>query len=439
VAQAVAAGRAPTRVLVWTETHQIGGCDRYLADLLAGIDGERWSVAMSGNPNPEFDAWLAERVPGVLPRITVPVASLPGSPLERLRQRIGVRGVAETTEPAAGGVLEVDEGSPARRAAVAGLRYQHVASNFVRLRRLLRRARPDVLHVNNGGYPGGESCRAVVLAARAEGVPRIVHFVHNMAYPPLWPEAVERRYDARLDAATDAWITAAHRASDALAAARGIPREHIHTVHYGLPEAPGVPAAARAELGFADGALNLAVVAAFEPRKGHATLLEALAILHAGGTRVRAAFVGSGGERTALEAQVAALGLGEVVRFLGWRTDVDAILEAADALVLPSLANECLPYAILEAMARGLAVVSTDVAGIPEMVADGRTGAVVAPGDAPALAGALTELAADPSRAAAMGAAGRERLAADFGLARMVDVTTALWRGRGSNAGGEGR
>jgi starch synthase len=69
------------------------------------------------------------------------------------------------------------------------------------------------------------------------------------------------------------------------------------------------------------------------------------------------------------------------------------------------------------------------VAGIPEMVADGRTGAVVAPGDAGALADALGALAAEPARAAAMGAAGRERLEAEFGIARMVERTTALWLG----------
>ena len=204
---------APARVLVWTETHQLGGCDRYLADLLPRLDPERWAVALAGNPNPEFDAWLADR--GLGPRHTVPVASLPDSRLERVRRRIGARGAAETgaATETTGGALTVEEGSLPRRAVVAALRYQHLAVNVARGRRLLRGARPDVLFFNNGGYPGGESCRALTLAAAAEGVPRVVHFVHNMAYPPFWPQALEHRYDARLDAITDVWVTAAHRAS----------------------------------------------------------------------------------------------------------------------------------------------------------------------------------------------------------------------------------
>ena len=257
-----------------------------------------------------------------------------------------MRGAAETGAAAGttGGALTVEEGSLARRAAVAGLRYQHLAVNVARGRRLLRRARPDLLFINNGGYPGGESCRALTLAAQAEGVPRVVHFVHNMAYPPFWPAAVERRYDARLDAITT-WVTAAHRASEALKTTRGF--REVATVHYGIPPAT-LPAPAPSELtGFTDGALNLAVVAAFEPRKGHLSLIDALAQV----PNVRAALVGAGSATAAIEARIAELGLGERVRLLGWRDDVPAILAAADALALPSLGNECLPYAILEAMA----------------------------------------------------------------------------------------
>jgi glycosyltransferase involved in cell wall biosynthesis len=410
------------RVLFWTENHVIGGCDRYLADLVPALDPERWRVAFAGNHHPEFEAWLRERLPGV-PRRTVPVASLQASPLQRLRRFERPR--AQPYAPLATGVLELDGGPVARRAALAAVRYRQDAANYVRLRRLLRAARPDVLHVNNGGYPGAESCRVAVLAAAAEGVPRVVHFVHNMAFPPDWPQELERHFDRRVHAATDVWVTAAGRASDALSAAREIPREAVRTVHYGVPPAPAVAAADRAGLGFAAGALNVAVVASFEPRKGHMTLLDALART----PEVRAALVGVGEEHAAVEARASELGLADRVRFLGWRRDVDAILAAADALVLPSLANECLPYAILEAMAHGLPVIGTDVAGIPEEIADGETGFVVAPGDAAALAERLRRLAADPELRRAMGEAGRRRVAAEFSLQRMAAATTAVWTG----------
>jgi glycosyltransferase involved in cell wall biosynthesis len=406
------------RVLIWTEAYWVGGCDRFLADLLGGLGDRPFEVRVAGIPLAEYDEWLSRKVPGLAPRETVRVASLPSSPLTRAR--LALRGSADGDGPpadlsAAGGDVPLPVS-----AAVAGLRYRHAVTNYVRLRRLLRRARPDVLFINNGGYPGGESCRYAAPAARAEGVPRVVHFVHNMAYPRNWPPEVEARIDAAVDDAVDVWVTAADRASRALEDLRGM--SDVRTVHYGIPAAQAVSPASG--IGFSGDALNVAVVANFEPRKGHAVLLDALVGL---GGRVRCAFVGSGPEEERLRRRVAGEGL--PVEFLGWRDDVPAILRASDALVLPSLANECLPYAILEAMSHGLPVVSTDVAGIPEEVVDGETGFVVAPGDARALGEALDALARDRDLAAHMGAAGRERARTEFSLERMVDQVTDLWAG----------
>jgi glycosyltransferase involved in cell wall biosynthesis len=399
----------PPRVLVWTEQHAVGGNDRFLADLLAGLDRSQWDVRVAGVPNATWDAWLAERVPWAIPKLDVAVATLGNSPLNRLRRANSSAGPAPE--------LSKGEGATAVSASVAALRWRQAAWNLMRLTRLLRGARPDVLFVNNGGWPGAETCRWIPLAARRAGVSRVVQFVHNMPSAPHWPPRVERAIDRRVDAVVDAWVTGAHRASDALRAAG---MTGVHTVHYGIPPAPLAEPAT--DLGYDDGALNVAVVAAFEERKGHAVLLDAARRL---GDRARFALAGDG---EALERTRAAAADVPTVRLLGRRSDVPAILEASDALVLPSLANECLPYAILEAMAAGLPVVGTDVAGIPEEIADGETGYVVPPGDAAALAAAIGRLADDPTRARALGEAGRRRAAQRFAVDRMVDAMTALWR-----------
>ena len=401
----------PPRVLVWAEQHEVGGNDRFLADLLGAVDRAEWDVRVAGVPNADWDRWLAERVPWAIPKIDVPVTTLANSPLNRLRR----------ADTAAGPAPELSKGeaSPAISAAVAALRWRQAAWNLVRLTRLLRGARPDVLFVNNGGWPGAETCRWIPLAARRAGVPRVVQFVHNMPSAPHWPPAVERAVDRRVDAAVDAWVTGAHAASASLERVAGM--TGVHTVHYGIP--PAAPAAPAADLGYADGALNVAVVAAFEERKGHAVLLEAARAL---GDRARFALAGAG---EAFERTRAAAAELPTVRFLGRRADVPAILAASDALVLPSLANECLPYAILEAMAAGLPVVGTDVAGIPEEIADGETGYVVPPGDPAALADAIGRLADGRDRARTMGEAGRRRAAEQFAIPRMVERMTALWRG----------
>lgn len=422
----------PLRVLGWTETYWVGGADRFLADLSTALDPGEARLRLAGNAHPAFDTWLEDRAPDLLPRVVVPVASLVSSPLARLRDRLAA---ARAVDEGAGAGAASSASEPERAApialAVAALRYRQAAANYVRIRRLLERVRPDVLHINNGGYPGAESCRVAALAAKHAGVPRVVHFVHNMAYPPIPPVAVERAFDRRVDAATDVWVTAAHRASDQLRDVRHL-RRTVRTVHYGLPapvaEAP--PPAAAQDLGFRSPGLRIAVVANLEARKGHRTLFEALHRLRNKGVPVYAACVGEGAERAALQSLLTTLDLHDSVRLLGWRQDVPAVLQAADVLCLPSLANECLPYAVLEAMQAGLPVISTDVAGIPEMVADRVTGRVVAPGDAQQLADALEEVTRDPDCLTRWASAGRARVAEHFSVARMTSEMTALWSGR---------
>jgi len=345
------------------------------------------------------------------------------SPLARARQRIA--------PPTAVFSEEVGADAPGGPVALAtaAMRYRAAAVNYVRLRKLFLSERPRAVLLNNGGYPGAESCRVAALAAHASGVPTIVQFVHNVAYPPAWPAGAELAYDRRVDCALDAWVTAAGRAGDALSRLRAIPRDRIETVYYGIPQpprpSPDQRSGLRAELGFGEDDFGVLVVAAFERRKGHMVLLEALSETSAS---VRIALVGSGDEEQSVRERVGQLGLGERVRFLGWRDDVDALLDASDLLVLPSLSNECLPYAILEAMSHALPVVGTDVAGIPEEIDNGVTGEIVPPGDAAALAAAIRRLATDRGRAVRMGEAGAQRRRSMFDRDAMTVRMSELLR-----------
>ncbi len=143
---------------------------------------------------------------------------------------------------------------------------------------------------------------------------------------------------------------------------------------------------------------------------GHLTELKGIADLVAGvgatgpADRPFLAIVGDGPLRPSLEARVAELGLGDSVRFAGRipHDDVGTWMGACDVLVLPSL-SEGLPTVICEAMLAGRAVIATPVGGTPELVEDGATGILVAPGNVTALADALGGLLATPGRADAMG------------------------------------
>jgi glycosyltransferase involved in cell wall biosynthesis len=129
--------------------------------------------------------------------------------------------------------------------------------------------------------------------------------------------------------------------------------------------------------------------------------------------------VGEGAEEDALRQQLAALGVDRHVTFTGQRSDVPALLAAADVFVLPSL-YEGLPLVALEAMAVGRPIVGTRVCGTDEVVADGVTGRLVEARDAAALATALLEVLLQPDLRARWGDAGRRRFAEQFTAARMA-------------------
>jgi colanic acid/amylovoran biosynthesis glycosyltransferase len=147
-------------------------------------------------------------------------------------------------------------------------------------------------------------------------------------------------------------------------------------------------------------------------QKGQLLLLEAAEELVRRGTEFELVLAGDGEMRGELERQIVEKGLQRFVRLTGWLSgsEVKAELRAARALVLPSFA-EGLPVVIMEAMALGRPVLTTTVAGIPELVRHGKEGWLVSPGDSQSLADAWCELlAADGPTLARMGHSARERV-----------------------------
>lgn len=162
------------------------------------------------------------------------------------------------------------------------------------------------------------------------------------------------------------------------------------------------------------------------PQKDPETFLRALARLRPLVPGVRALVVGDGPLRGRLEAQAHALGLADVCRFTGAREDVPELLAAMDVFVLSSV-SEGFPFAVLEAMAMGRAVVATAVSGVDELIEPGVSGLLVAPRDPAALAQAVAEVLRAPDRRAAFGRAARERVRARFSADRMVGELETLW------------
>lgn len=168
-------------------------------------------------------------------------------------------------------------------------------------------------------------------------------------------------------------------------------------------------------------------------KKGFPSLLQACEILSRQGVSLRLEIIGGGPLEAELRSQITALGLGAVVTLHGAKPQsfVRARLVAARVFALAAQregdgGSDNLPTVIMEAMAAGLPVVSTRVAGIPEMVDDGRTGALVAEGDVAALAEALAMYLTDPMKALTQGEEGIKQARAKFDIGASVAVLAAL-------------
>lgn len=163
------------------------------------------------------------------------------------------------------------------------------------------------------------------------------------------------------------------------------------------------------------GVLELVCVGRLSAEKGHAGLLGAVAKLMRDGVAVRLTLVGDGPEGDTLKALVAELGLSDHVTFAG-RLGEAATLETiarSDALVLTSF-MEGLPIVLMEAMALGVPVISSRVAGIPELVADGESGLLFEPANWDQLGNAIRRLCDDPALRASLAANARTRVVAEF-------------------------
>jgi len=209
---------------------------------------------------------------------------------------------------------------------------------------------------------------------------------------------------------------------------RWVGHEHwprIHVVHCGI-ETDRVPPPAPMPSGEA---LRLIAIGRFSEQKGHLLLMPALAEARRSAD-IHLTLAGDGELRPQIEAQIAALGLGDSVTLTGWLdgAGVQAAIAASHALVLPSFA-EGLPMVVMEAMAQGRPALATAIAGVPELVLPGQTGWLIPAGDAAALAAGMIELARTPrERLAVIGAAARERAMERHDITREARKLADLFR-----------
>lgn len=259
-------------------------------------------------------------------------------------------------------------------------------SQVWRLAALVQREGFDIVH------PHEVSSDVVTLAMRALCRVSIVSTVHgwigNTARDRFLND-LDRRVLRRYDLVIAVSARIRQQLLDA-----GVPNDRIALLHNAIVlenyQRHAQPGDESPEFAGAGPGPVLVSLGRLSPEKGHADLIEALRLVAARGVSVSAVLAGDGPSRAALEAQVAAAGLGGQVSFPGYVSTPARLLRKADLVVLPSH-TEGLPNAALEAFAMEVPLLATAVGGTPEVVTNGVTGTLVPPHSPEALAGGILD------------------------------------------------
>ena len=291
------------------------------------------------------------------------------------------------------------------------------------LARVLRRERPDVVHLH-----GSRAGLLGALSARAAGIQPVIYTAHAFAFRRE-DYAVFRDVFVLAERATcalaDQVICLTHGDLSAAKGA-GIEMRHATVIPNGIDLARFNVDGDRRALGIPEGAPVIGMVARLVPQKDPTTFLHAARLVADALPEARFLLIGDGPLRPAVEATVQKLALEGRCLVLGTRQDVPQLLAAMDVLWLTSR-WEGLPFAALEAMAASRPVVASRLPGINEVVEDGLTGVLVPPGDAPEFARATIALLSDAPRRAAMGTRALRRVAEHFSIERMVNSTVRVY------------
>ena len=288
--------------------------------------------------------------------------------------------------------------------------------HFFKIRRRLLAIDHDVLFVVNGGYPGGDLCRAAIIASRKP----VIHSVHNLA------GAIQRvRYP--FEKLIDACISS-HKSVTTVSVSKACARSLMDRLPVNSKVILNGIDLQDARSGKKRTSLNCAVVGSLDPRKGQLPFLSSFARILQRCPRAQLLIFGEGDAKykTDLILESQRLKIDKNVQFLGFRKDKNQIFDDVDVLVVPSQEYESFGLVAIEAMIRGIPVVCSDVGGLPEVVEDKVSGFVIPRDDIIGFADKTCLLLEQVELREQMGQKGIERVRQSFNIKKMCQEYSQL-------------
>ena len=304
----------------------------------------------------------------------------------------------------------------------------------VKLARLIRRERPDILHTHTA--KAGTVGRVAAMLAGRKAPPIVVHTFHGhvlRGYFGPFRSRVFLLLERWLASRTTVLIAVSPQVRDDLVALGVAPPERFAVIRLGIELGERVAGEqngrveSRRYLGIGSNRFAVGWIGRMTAVKRTDDVLVAFKRLRDDGVDAVLCMVGDGPDRPELEQRAHELGIVRDTLFLGYQEEVAPFYAAFDALVLPS-SNEGTPVSAIEALAAGRPVVATRVGGVPDVVVEGEDGFLVEPGATDDIADRLAQLARDPELRERMGRAGRERVLPRYAVDRLVDDVDRLYR-----------
>jgi glycosyltransferase involved in cell wall biosynthesis len=246
---------------------------------------------------------------------------------------------------------------------------------------LLIKTKPDVIHINNGGYPGAKSCSILVLANYLTNKTKIIYQVNNQAQKS--ENFISSFFDKFVDKNVSYFINASLKAKEQLVVQRKFHKDKILVIDNCVPlvKLKRERSEICQELKIPEDSFIITQVGFLSERKGQKFLIEAVKSLLNQHSELQSKLflllVGNGENEAVLQNLIHESALEKNVFLLGYRNDSEDFIAAADIFVLPSISNEDMPLVLLTALGQGKPIIATDFAGISQVIQSGKNGILI--------------------------------------------------------------